>query len=164
MINATSQPSGRSKWLTQFDNTISVVFFVDLGQHDEEQPESSKSYNYLLDTLYLFDSHVNSEWFSHSCFIILLCNVELFAERLKTTPLSDTFPDFSGGADGVRATKYILWRLDQLNRAKLNLYPHMTTADDSKNLNHVLAATKETILEKTMRDAGLDHVLKRNST
>lgn len=79
--------------------------------------------NRMIESLVLFDSVVNSRWFMRTSIILFLNKVDLFKQKLGRSPLSDYFPDYSGGNDVNRAAKYLLWRFNQVNRAHLNLYP-----------------------------------------
>lgn len=76
-----------------------------------------------MESLVLFDSVVNSRWFSRTSIILFLNKVDLFKAKLGRSPLGNYFPDYSGGNDVNRAAKYLLWRFNQVNRAHLNLYP-----------------------------------------
>lgn len=79
--------------------------------------------NRMMESLVLFDSVVNSRWFMRTSIILFLNKVDLFRLKLPRSPLSNYFPDYSGGNDVHRAAKYLLWRFNQVNRAHLNLYP-----------------------------------------
>jgi hypothetical protein len=79
--------------------------------------------NRMMESLVLFDSVVNSRWFMRTSIILFLNKVDLFRQKLGRSPLSNYFPDYSGGNDINRASKYLLWRFNQVNRAHLNLYP-----------------------------------------
>jgi hypothetical protein len=61
--------------------------------------------------------------------ILFLNKVDLFKQKLARSPLSNYFPDYSGGNDVNRAAKYLLWRFNQVNRAHLNLYPQYVICD-----------------------------------
>lgn len=77
----------------------------------------------MMESLVLFDSVVNSRWFMRTSIILFLNKVDLFKQKLAKSPLSTYFPDYSGGNDVNRAAKYLLFRFDQVNRARLQLYP-----------------------------------------
>ena len=79
----------------------------------------------------------------------------MFAEKLQYSPLENHFPDYTGGNNINKAAKYILWRFNQVNRSGLNIYPHVTQATDTSNIQLVMAAVKETIMENTLKDSGL---------
>jgi len=108
-----------------------------------------------MESLVLFDSVVNSRWFMRTSIILLLCNVGLFRQKLGRSPLSNYFSDYCGGNDVNRASKYILWRFNQVNRAHLTVYPHITDDSDTSNIRLVFAAIKETILQNALRDSGI---------
>lgn len=77
----------------------------------------------MMESLVLFDSVVNSRWFMRTSIILFLNKVDLFRQKLGRSPLVNYFPDYSGGNNINRASKYLLWRFNQVNRAHLNLYP-----------------------------------------
>lgn len=129
----------------------------------------------MMESLVLFDSVVNSRWFMRTSIILFLNKVDLFRQKLGRSPLSNYFPDYSGGNDVNRAAKYLLWRFNQVNRAHLNLYPQyvylpfpcliftlltwfvfsLTQATDTTNIRLVFAAVKETILQNALKDSGI---------
>jgi guanine nucleotide-binding protein subunit alpha len=126
----------------------------------------------MMESLVLFDSVVNSRWFMRTSIILFLNKVDLFRQKLGRSPLSNYFPDYSGGNDINRASKYLLWRFNQVNRAHLNLYPQsvpatllhiisiltsnsLTQATDTSNIRLVFAAVKETILQNALKDSGI---------
>jgi guanine nucleotide-binding protein G(i) subunit alpha len=125
----------------------------------------------MMESLVLFDSVVNSRWFMRTSIVLFLNKVDLFKQKLARSPLSNYFPDYSGGNDVNRAAKYLLWRFNQVNRAHLNLYPQyvsieklqmlfndrssLTQATDTSNIRLVFAAVKETILQNALKDSGI---------
>ncbi|KAK5781607.1 hypothetical protein RI543_000789 [Arxiozyma heterogenica] len=148
------QRSERKKWIHCFDNVTLVIFCVSLSEYDQFLVEDSEQ-NRFQESLVLFDNIVNSRWFSRTSIVLFLNKIDLFAEKLKRKPLENYFPDYNGGDDINKATKYILWRFVQLNRANLNIYPHVTQATDTTNIKLVFAAIKETILENSLKDTGM---------
>ncbi|EDU48131.1 guanine nucleotide-binding protein alpha-3 subunit [Pyrenophora tritici-repentis Pt-1C-BFP] len=120
---------------------------------DPEKPLDMR--NRMMESLVLFDSVVNSRWFMRTSIILFLNKVDLFKAKLARSPLGNYFPDYSGGNDVNRAAKYLLWRFNQVNRAHLNLYPHLTQATDTSHIRLVFAAVKETILQNALKDSGI---------
>lgn len=140
MFDVGGQRSERKKWIHCFENVTSIIFCVALSEYDQVLLEESNqvwSANYvrgnglkligfqnrMMESLVLFDSVVNSRWFMRTSIILFLNKVDLFRQKLGRSPLSNYFPDYSGGNDVNRAAKYLLWRFNQVNRAHLNLYP-----------------------------------------
>ncbi|KAJ5664224.1 hypothetical protein N7507_004955 [Penicillium longicatenatum] len=154
MFDVGGQRSERKKWIHCFENVTSIIFCVALSEYDQMLLEESNQ-NRMMESLVLFDSVVNSRWFMRTSIILFLNKVDLFRQKLPRSPLSNYFPDYSGGNDVNRAAKYLLWRFNQVNRAHLNLYPHLTQATDTTNIRLVFAAVKETILQNALKDSGI---------
>jgi len=154
MFDVGGQRSERKKWIHCFENVTSIIFCVALSEYDQVLLEES-SQNRMMESLVLFDSVVNSRWFMRTSIILFLNKVDLLRAKLKKSPLQNYFPDYSGGDDVNRAAKYLLWRFNQVNRAHLNLYPHLTQATDTSNIRLVFAAVKETILQNALKDSGI---------
>ncbi|KAI9778991.1 MAG: Guanine nucleotide-binding protein alpha-2 subunit [Geoglossum umbratile] len=154
MFDVGGQRSERKKWIHCFENVTSIIFCVALSEYDQVLLEQSNQ-NRMMESLVLFDSVVNSRWFVRTSIILFLNKVDLFKQKLARSPLANYFPDYSGGNDVNRAAKYLLWRFNQVNRAHLNLYPHLTQATDTSNIRLVFAAVKETILQNALKDSGI---------
>ncbi|KAF8457594.1 guanine nucleotide binding protein, alpha subunit [Kalaharituber pfeilii] len=154
MFDVGGQRSERKKWIHCFEAVTSIIFCVALSEYDQVLLEESNQ-NRMLESLVLFDSVVNSRWFVRTSIILFLNKVDLFRTKLARIPLSNYFPDYSGGNDVNRAAKYLLWRFNQVNRAHLNLYPHLTQATDTSNIRLVFAAVKETILQNALIESGI---------
>lgn len=107
----------KSCWKSQ------IRFVVTLRPCLNPSSDAGVSKNRMMESLVLFDSVVNSRWFMRTSIILFLNKVDLFKDKLARSPLSNYFPDYSGGNDVNRAAKYLLWRFNQVNRAQLNLYP-----------------------------------------
>lgn len=154
MFDVGGQRSERKKWIHCFESVTSIIFCVALSEYDQVLLEESGQ-NRMAESLILFDSVINSRWFVRSSIILFLNKIDLFKEKLPKVPLSDWFPDYQGGADVSKAAKYVLYRFTQVNRAKLNIYPHLTQATDTSNIRLVFAAVKETILQNALKDSGI---------
>ncbi|EGR52037.1 G protein alpha subunit [Trichoderma reesei QM6a] len=154
MFDVGGQRSERKKWIHCFENVTSIIFCVALSEYDQVLLEES-SQNRMMESLLLFDSVVNSRWFMRTSIILFLNKVDIFKQKLGRSPLSNYFPDYTGGTDVNKAAKYLLWRFNQVNRAHLNLYPHLTQATDTSNIRLVFAAVKETILNNALKDSGI---------
>ncbi|EJT74946.1 guanine nucleotide-binding protein alpha-3 subunit [Gaeumannomyces tritici R3-111a-1] len=154
MFDVGGQRSERKKWIHCFENVTSIIFCVALSEYDQVLIEES-SQNRMMESLLLFDSVVNSRWFMRTSIILFLNKVDIFKLKLSRSPLGNYFQDYSGGKDVNKAAKYLLWRFNQVNRAHLNLYPHLTQATDTSNIRLVFAAVKETILNNALKDSGI---------
>lgn len=77
----------------------------------------------MQESLVLFESVVNSRWFLSTSIILFLNKIDIFQQKLPRSPLEQIYPEYQGGSDISKATKYILWKFVNMNRAKLALYP-----------------------------------------
>ena len=154
MFDVGGQRSERKKWIHCFDNVTLIIFCVSLSEYDQVLLEENNQ-NRLEESIALFDSVVNSRWFARTSVVLFLNKIDVFAEKLQYSPLENHFPDYTGGNNINKAAKYILWRFNQVNRSGLNIYPHATQATDTSNIQLVMAAVKETIMENTLKDSGL---------
>ncbi|KAH6897854.1 guanine nucleotide binding protein, alpha subunit [Coprinopsis sp. MPI-PUGE-AT-0042] len=155
MFNVGSQRSERKKWIHHFENVTSIIFCTALTEYDQVLREE-KSQNRLAQSLILFESVVNSRWFSRTTSIFLFLNkIDIFKIKLRKVPLEQYFPEYTGGADVSKATKYIQWKFMQANRAQLRVYPHLLHDTCMANNRLVFAAVKETILQDALKDSGI---------
>lgn len=122
MFDVGGQRSERKKWIHCFEAVKSIIFCVSLSEYDQVLLEESRQ-NRMIESLVLFESVVNSRWFLRTTVILFLNKIDVFRQKIRKIPLERFFPDYGGGTDLNKAAKYILWRFNQTNRAKLSIYP-----------------------------------------
>ncbi|KAG6860453.1 guanine nucleotide-binding protein subunit alpha [Termitomyces sp. Mi166 len=154
MFDVGGQRSERKKWIHCFESVTSIIFCTALSEYDQVLLEE-KSQNRMKESLYLFESVINSRWFLRTSMILFLNKIDVFKVKLPKMPLQKYFPEYTGGADINKAAKYVLWKFMQTNRMKLSVYPHLTQATDTQNIRLVFAAVKETILQNALKDSGI---------
>ncbi|KAF7333924.1 Heterotrimeric G-protein alpha subunit [Mycena sanguinolenta] len=143
--------SERKKWIHCFESVTSIIFCTALSDYDQVLVED-RGQNRMRESLYLFESIINSRWFLRTSIILFLTEVDAFKAKICKIPLSFYFPEYTGGPDIQKAAKYILWRFMQENRARLTVYPHVTRTGDTQTVRLVFAAVKETILQNSIKD------------
>ncbi|KAJ7705845.1 G-protein alpha subunit [Mycena olivaceomarginata] len=136
-------------------NVTSIIFCAALSDYDQ-MLEEERRVNRMRESLYLFESVINSRWFLHTSVILLLNKIDVFKRKLPKIPLGRYFPEYLGGNDLQKATKYILRKFMQENRAKLTVYPHITQATNKANIRLVFAAVEETILQTLLNLKNMD--------
>ncbi|KAI8370232.1 heterotrimeric G protein alpha subunit A [Blakeslea trispora] len=154
MFDVGGQRSERKKWIHCFESVDSIVFCVSLSEYDQVLLEESRQ-NRMMESLVLFESVINSRWFSTTTIILFLNKVDIFKEKIKKVPLEKYFPDYGGGKKVNLAAKYILWRFNQMNRAKLKIYPHLTQATSTTNMDHTFQGIRETLIQSQLNDSGI---------
>ncbi|KAI0267852.1 G-protein alpha subunit [Gloeopeniophorella convolvens] len=152
LVDVGGQWSERKKWIHQFEGVPAIIFCVALSDYDQVLSEE-KTQTRMTESLVLFDSVVNSRWFLRTSIILFLNKIDEFKDKLPKVSLNNFFPEYTGGSDANKGVKYILWRFMQANRARLNVYPHITQATDISNIRLVFLAIKETILQNAPQNA-----------
>jgi len=154
MVDVGGQRSERKKWIHNFESVTSIIFCTALSEYDQVLLEE-KSQNRMAESLVLFESVINSRWFLRTSIILFLNKIDVFKNKLPKVPLDKYFPEYTGGSDVNKGAKYILWRFMQANRARLNVYPHITQATDTSNIRLVFITVKETILQNALKESGI---------
>ncbi|KAJ7883083.1 heterotrimeric G protein alpha subunit 2 [Mycena leptocephala] len=152
IIDVGGMRSERRKWIHCFENVTSILFCTALSEYDQVLSEE-QSANRLHESISLFDSVINSRWFSRTSVVLFLTKVDEFEQKLSKIPLERYFPEYVGGNDVQNATRFVLWRFMQANRARLSVYPHITQTTDTNHINLMFAAVKETILQNALKDS-----------
>ncbi|KAJ2725738.1 Guanine nucleotide-binding protein alpha-2 subunit [Coemansia sp. Benny D115] len=154
MFDVGGQRSERKKWIHCFESVTSIIFCVALSEYDQVLLEES-THNRMDESLVLFDSVINSRWFLRTSIILFLNKIDLFRKKIKIVPLSNYFPEYTGGPEEGVAARFILWKFSQVNRSSLQLYPHITQATDTSNIRLVFAAVRETLLQNALQESGI---------
>lgn len=154
MVDVGGQRSERKKWIHNFESVTSIIFCTALSEYNQVLLEE-KNQNRMAESLVLFESVINSRWFLRTSIILFLNKIDVFKNKLPKVPLDRYFPEYTGGADVNKGAKYILWRFMQANRARLNVYPHITQATDTSNIRLVFVTVKETILQNALKESGI---------
>ncbi|KAI9431923.1 G-protein alpha subunit [Lactarius indigo] len=158
------QRGERKKWIHAFESITSIIFCTSLpdynrqGKYGEGRdclPLTSQMQNLLGESFVLFESVINSRWFLRTSIILFLTGMEEFKVKLSKVPLENYFPEYTGGTDANKGAKHILWRFMQANRARLNVYPHITTVSDTSYIRLIFVTVKETILQNALKESGI---------
>ena len=105
----------------------------------------------------LFDSICNNKWFTDTSIILFLNKKDLFAEKIKRSPLKLCFPEYEGENSYSQGVSYIQSRFENIDRSQRedDIYTHLTCATDTKSLEHVFDAITDVIIKKNLKDCGL---------
>jgi guanine nucleotide-binding protein subunit alpha len=154
LFDVGGQRSERKKWIHCFESVTSIIFCTALSEYDQVLMEEKKQ-NRMTESLVLFDSIINSRWFLRTSIILFLNKIDIFRQKVRRVPLERYFPEYTGGPDVSKASKYILWKFMHANRAKLSVYPHITQATNTANIRLVFLAITNTILKNSLEDTGI---------
>lgn len=112
-----------------------------------------ESVNRMQESLQLFESLVNSEWFWRTPFIIFFNKKDIFEKKIKVVDPKVCFPEYDGGLDYDKAKDYIRDRfleLDQKRSPTRAIYYHYTCATDTKNIEAVFNIVRDVLLKKNI--------------
>lgn len=92
----------------------------------------------MQESLKLFDSICNNKWFTDTSIILFLNKKDLFEEKIRKSPLTICFPEYTGGQEYGEAAAYIQAQFEAKNKStSKEIYCHMTCATDTNNIQFV---------------------------
>ncbi|KAE9396629.1 G protein alpha-subunit [Gymnopus androsaceus JB14] len=151
MFDVGGQQSERKKWIHCFENVNMLLFLVSLPEYDMTLYED-ENVNRVQEALILFDSICNSRWFLGTTIVLFLNKIDLFAEKLHRSPLSDYFPDYNGGEDYAAASNYLHNRFVSRNKRIKPLFAYYTCATDTQKMKLVLNNIHDIILRLNVNE------------
>jgi guanine nucleotide-binding protein G(i) subunit alpha len=89
--------------------------------------------------------------------ILFLNKKDLFAEKIKKSPLTACFPEYTGENNYDEAGTYIQVQFENLNgrNNEKEIYTHFTCATDTNNIIFVFDAVTDVIIKNNLKDCGL---------
>ncbi|KAK2085079.1 hypothetical protein P7K49_036379 [Saguinus oedipus] len=119
-------------------------------------PAVSLAVNRMHESLKLFDSICNNKWFTDTSIILFLNKKDIFEEKIKKSPLTICFPEYTGPSAFTEAVAYIQAQYESKNKsAHKEIYTHVTCATDTNNIQFVFDAVTDVIIAKNLRGCGL---------
>ncbi|KAK4089947.1 guanine nucleotide-binding protein alpha-2 subunit [Purpureocillium lilacinum] len=153
IFDVGGQRSERKKWIHCFDNVQSVLFLVAISGYDQCLVEDMDG-NQMNEALMLFESIVNSRWFTKSAMILFLNKMDLFREKLPRRPITDHgFTDYRGAPDDYKAaSSYFLdkFRAQSRNPDK-EIYGHFTNATDTNLIKITMDSVQDMIIQRNLK-------------
>jgi len=155
MVDVGGQRSERKKWMHCFQDVTAVIFCVALSEYDLKLYEDDTT-NRMHESLKLFKEICNNKWFVDTSMILFLNKKDIFKEKIEKVDLNVCFAVYNGGNDYDAAIQYIQEQfVAQNENPKKNIYPHVTCATDTSNIQHVFNSVKDIILHKALEESGL---------
>uniref|UniRef100_A0A8V1ACZ7 G protein subunit alpha i3 n=1 Tax=Gallus gallus TaxID=9031 RepID=A0A8V1ACZ7_CHICK len=156
MFDVGGQRSERKKWIHCFEGVTAIIFCVALSDYDLVLAEDEEM-NRMHESMKLFDSICNNKWFTDTSIILFLNKKDLFEEKIKKSPLTICYPEYTGSNTYEEAAAYIQCQFEDLNRRKdtKEIYTHFTCATDTKNVQFVFDAVTDVIIKNNLKECGL---------
>jgi len=154
MVDVGGQRSERKKWMYCFQDVTAVIFCVAMSEYDLKLYEDDTT-NRMHESLKLFKEICNTKWFASTSMILFLNKKDIFAEKIKKIDLNVCFPEYTGGLDYDQASEFVRDTFLQQNETKKQIYHHLTCATDTKNVEIVFLAVRDSILNSILSNAGM---------
>jgi len=142
------------------DGVTAVIFVSALSEYDLVLAEDD-TVNRMLESLQLFKSICNNRFFRQAGMILFLNKKDLFAEKLRFSPITVCFPEYTGLNTYEPSLHYIQEQFEKMDvREKLNghereLYTHVTCATDTETMQFVFDAISDMIIQTNLIHAGI---------
>ncbi|KAF8562425.1 hypothetical protein P879_11046 [Paragonimus westermani] len=156
MFDVGGQRTERKKWIHCFEGVTAIIFVVAMSEYDLTLAEDQEM-NRMMESMRLFSSICNNQWFTETSIILFLNKRDLFEDKITKSPLTICFPEYKGLNNYDEASQYIRRRFESLSgqsKAK-DVYAHFTCATDTNNIQFVFDAVTDVIIKTNLKDCGL---------
>ncbi|XP_074646683.1 guanine nucleotide-binding protein G(o) subunit alpha isoform X2 [Tubulanus polymorphus] len=155
LFDVGGQRSERKKWIHCFEDVTAIIFCVAMSEYDQVLHEDETT-NRMQESLKLFDSICNNKWFTDTSIILFLNKKDLFEEKIKKSPLTICFSEYTGKQTYEEAASYIQAQFEAKNKSQTKeIYCHQTCATDTNNIQFVFDAVTDVIIANNLRGCGL---------
>ncbi|KAJ3155593.1 guanine nucleotide-binding protein subunit alpha [Geranomyces variabilis] len=156
VFDVGGQLSERVFWAPYFEAELDAILFIaSLAAYDQRLVEDA-AVSRMLDALLLFESVANHPLLRNVGMILFLNKTDLFMQKLQWSPINRFFPDYKGGNDLKSAGTFFAHKFQAQNKVPdRRIYTHFTTGTDSKHMNVILRAVKDTVVRANLAASGL---------
>lgn len=155
LFDVGGQRSERKKWIHCFEDVTAIIFCVAMSEYDQVLHEDETT-NRMQESLKLFDSICNNKWFLETAIILFLNKKDLFEEKIKRSPLTICFPEYTGEGNYQEAAAFVQAQFEAKNKSNdKEIYCHMTCATDTTNIQFVFDAVTDVIIANNLKGCGL---------
>ncbi|KAI9345810.1 G-protein alpha subunit-domain-containing protein [Zopfochytrium polystomum] len=137
----------RAKWAPYFDDVNAIIFVSSLACYDQKL-EEDETINRMEDSISAFGCICNHTLLKHIPIILFLNKSDVYAKKVKTSPISQYFPDYTG-------SKFFRSKFLAANRnPKKQIMPHYTWATDTDQTRNILADVTSIVVVQDLDRAG----------
>lgn len=153
LFDVGGQKSERSKWMHCFNGVTAIIFCVAISEYDLNLYEDERT-NRMQESLMLFGEVCNNKWFYDTDIILFLNKKDLFAEKIQRSPLTIAFPEYTGPQTYEKASAYVKYKFESLNRQKSpgkEIYTHFTCATNDEDMEKVFSTVLDVIIRNNIK-------------
>ncbi|KAF9491611.1 guanine nucleotide-binding protein alpha-2 subunit [Pleurotus eryngii] len=145
MVDVGGQKSERRKWIHCFQDVTCILFLVNLSGYDQCIVED-KTANQMQDSMTIWDSICNSQWFKRTSIVLFLNKNDLFEKKIHNSDIRKHFAEYSGETDPAVGRKFFqkrFWDLAHRSGTKdREVFVHVTTATNTRAIKIVMRAVE----------------------
>jgi len=131
-----------------FQDVTAVMFCVAMSEYDLKLYEDDAT-NRMQESLKLFKEICNNRWFVETSMILFLNKRDVFEEKIQKVDLNVCFTEYTGGKVYEAASAFVREQfVAQNTNTKKQIYPHLTCATDTGNVQNVFNNVRSTLLKK----------------
>jgi len=157
LMDVGGQRSERRKWIDQFDKVNTVIFLAALDEYDMVLEEDFHT-NRLEESLRLFKSTTNNDFFQPPCWILFLNKFDIFQVKIITRPLTQYFnfskEENAQPEDVEWSTKYIKKLFKNNFSGTGKLYIHSTCALDTNQISVLFNDIRDQLITQELVQSG----------
>ncbi|KAL7750911.1 hypothetical protein RI367_003490 [Sorochytrium milnesiophthora] len=155
IIDVGGQRSERRKWIHCFENVTSIIFVAAISEYDQVLTEDPT--NRLEESLQLFGSISNSQWFIKVPIILFLNKVDLFRQKMPVSPPHRHLASFPSDCnDPTEGQRFFKRMFQNVNKSSTkSIYTHYTCATDTKQMEFVLVAVQDIVRKNALSEIGI---------
>jgi GTPase SAR1 family protein len=151
VIDTGGQRNERKKWIYTYDQAKAVIFVVSLTSYCQYLYEDGSSIA-IVDSLELFETTANLEYFTQSEIYLFFNRIDVFEERIKSVPLSQTFPDYSGPSELHSCRQFIEEKFTTLIKDRQKkIHVHYMTATRLSTVQCAFESVMRSVAEKNSK-------------
>ena len=159
LLDVGGHRSERKKWIHCFDDVKGVVFVAALSDFDLTLSEDRHT-NRMVESLKLFKSICNNQWFTEASMMIFLNKLDVFESKIldpESVPLTVFFPHYTGNVKSVEETsEFIKHEFESLNlNPEKDVYTHYTCATDTDNVRSVFYVVTDVLIKEMLLFCGM---------
>jgi len=157
VFDVGGQKSERKKWIHCFEMVTAVIFVAAMSCYDEVMFEDEEK-NSMSDSIELFGSICNNEYFKETAMILFLNKKDLFAQKIENVPITvcDDFKHYDGPATDFDATsKHIKEVFEKKDETNTQIFTHLTCAVDKNHVEKVFNDIQTVIINASLAAGGL---------
>ena len=147
------------KWMPAFEDSMALVFLVELPccfsvREEAQHPHDlvGQGYNdYLDDTVFFFETIINSFWLRRCTFILVFSDVQAFRDRVESMPLTGIkwHNEHGGPADNVllHIIARFDYQIDHRSEPRDNMFRKIITTEPNDYVQKIDSVIQDILFD-----------------